>query len=223
MLVTNAVYFKSSWAHHFDQSKTKKDKFFVSPLEIIEVDMMNIYSANFLYGISETLQAIAVELPYSNPDYSMIIILPEVNRGLDSLLRDLTIDNLNELIHNMVDDDVNISLPKFKAEQEFELAGPLYSLGMKKVFDPRYSDLSTIFSEQNHTTSALNSVLHKSFIKVDEEGTEAAAATALIFARSGRPLFPTLFEANRPFLYLIRDTSTNMILFLGTVRRPRID
>lgn len=154
----------------------------------------------------------------------MVIILPSPEKGLDSLLRDLTATSLQELLDSMVDDDLNISLPKFTFQQEFELAGPLFSAGFKKVFDPRYVDLSVIFSDaEDRQATALNAVLHKSYIKVNEEGTEAAAATALIFARSGRPLFPTEFIANRPFLYLVRDTSTNMPLFLGTVRRPKAD
>lgn len=222
VVVANAIYFKSNWANQFDVSKTTKDKFYVSPEEVIQVDMMSMTdSANLLYGISEKLQATAVELPYSNQEHSMVIILPSAERGLDALLRELTVANLQELLNSMVDDDVNLVLPKFTAEQEFELAGPLYSIGFKKMFDPRYVDLSVIFAhEADRNMTALNSVLHKSYIQVNEEGTEAAAATALIFARSGRPLFPTQFVANRPFLYLLRETSTNMIFFVGTVRRP---
>lgn len=226
VVVANAIYFKSIWAHQFDVSKTTKEKFFVTPEETLMVDMMRMTdsSTNLLYGISEKLQATAVELPYSNQEHSMVIILPSAERGLDALLRDLTVPDLQELLNNMVDDDVNLVIPKFTAEQEFELAGPLYSIGFKKMFDPRYVDLSGIFAdESDRNMTALNSVIHKSYIKVNEEGTEATAATALIFARSGRPLFPTEFVANRPFLYILRESSTNMILFVGTVRRPKAE
>lgn len=224
VVIANAVYFKSDWAHQFDVSKTTKDKFYVSPEEVIQVDMMNIESVNLLYAISDKLHASAVELPYSNQEHSMVIVLPSAERGLDALLRDLTVPNLQELLNSMVDDDVNLIMPKFTAEQEFELAGPLFSIGYKKIFDPRFVNLSVIFAkEADRNLTSLNSVLHKSYIKVNEEGTEAAAATAIIFARSGRPLFPTQFVANRPFLYLVRETSTNMILFVGTVRRPQSD
>lgn len=222
LVAANAVYFKSDWFYSFQVSKTTKDKFYVSPEEVIQVDMMSMTeSKNLLYGISESLQATAVELPYSNQEHSMVIILPSAERGLDALLRDLTVQNLQELLNSMVDDDVNVVLPKFKAEQEFELAGPLYSIGFKKMLDSRYVDLSVIFAdERDRNMTALNSVLHKSYVEVNEEGTEAASATALIFARSGRPLFPTQFVVNSPFLYIILEKSTNMIFFLGTVRRP---
>ncbi|KAJ6222539.1 hypothetical protein RDWZM_001084 [Blomia tropicalis] len=225
LIMTNAIYFKSNWAQQFDSSKTQKAKFHVSSTEELEVDMMSMESISLMYGISEELQVTAVEIPYSSSDYSMVVLLPtQQEKGLDSLLREINSDNLQDLLHNMVDDDINLSLPKFKAEQEFELAGPLYSIGIKKLFDPRYVNLSVIFEdEKDSRQSALNSVLHKSYINVNEEGTEASAATAMIFARSGRPLFPTQFIANRPFLYLIRDTTSNLILFMGTVRRPNLN
>jgi len=151
------------------------------------------------------------------------VILPEAKKGLDSLIRGIKPADLYELVGNMFADEVKVSLPAFKMEQHFELAGPLYSMGIRQLFDPRYSDLSGFF--ENATSIGqqkvtVNSVVHKAYITVNEEGTEAAAATALIFGRSGRPLFPTHFNANRPFLYLIRDTTTNLIVFMGTVRRP---
>lgn len=111
-------------------------------------------------------------------------------------------------------------------------------MGVKKLFDPRFSDLSgfvadptmsvTKSKDGNSTANptitshgvTVNSVVHKVFISVDEEGTEAAAATAILMARSGRPAFPTRFVVDRPFLFLIRDTATDIILFIGLVRRP---
>lgn len=221
ILITNAVYFKSVWATPFDPVRTKKEKFYVSPTKVIQTDMMSIDSTSLMYGISEELQATAVDVPYSNPDYSMLIILPHENKGLDSLIRDLSLSSYQALVNNLVDEEVNLVMPKFKAEKEFDLAGPLYSLGIKKIFDPRYVNISSLLTrDRSNDGVALDSVIHKSFIKVNEEGTEAAAATAMLFARSGRPAFPTQFIANRPFMFAIRDVSSNMILFLGTVRKP---
>ncbi|UXI19944.1 tyrosine phosphatase domain-containing protein 1-like [Sarcoptes scabiei] len=220
IVMINAVYFKSFWAQQFDSSKTKKQRFYVSMNEELEADMMTMDSVSVMYGISEELRASAVEIPYSNPDYSFLIILPDITRSLDSMIRTLTWNKIQLLLQNMYDDEVKLMIPKFRSEQEFELAGPLFSLGIKKLFDPRYANLNSIFMNSNNSRVALDSVIHKSFISVDEEGTEAAAATAVIFARSGRPAFPTEFIADRPFLYIIRDVSSNQLLFIGTVRRP---
>lgn len=222
MILANAVYFNSKWMNQFQKENTKLQTFYVSPTDEIQVEMMT-QTGTFMYGISERLQVTALEMPYANPDYSMIILLPEPSRGLDTLIRTIKPSDLYELVSNMYDDEIFISLPKFKIEQHFELAGPLYSMGIRKLFDPRFVDLSGFFANLNDTKQpiAVNSVIHKTFISVDEEGTEAAAASALMFGRSGRPVFPTQFIANRPFMYLIRDTQTNFILFMGTVRRPQ--
>nr|XP_027201683.1 serpin B6-like [Dermatophagoides pteronyssinus] len=231
IMMVNAIYFKSFWAQQFDSSRTERQLFHVSNQEHLECNMMRLDSASVMFGLSDQLAVTAIELPYSNPDYSMVILLPDPSRSLDSLIRDLSLSKLQQLFDQMYDDEVMVMIPKFQAEQEFELAGALFSMGIKKLFDPRYANLALIFADNNGNHSnqsstlspnkiALDSVVHKSFIAVNEEGTEAAAATAMIFARSGRPAFPTEFIANRPFLYMIRDISTNMILFLGTVRRP---
>lgn len=231
IMMVNAIYFKSFWAQQFDSSRTERQLFHVSNQEHLECNMMRLDSASVMFGLSDQLAVTAIELPYSNPDYSMVILLPDPSRSLDSLIRDLSLSKLQQLFDQMYDDEVMVMIPKFQAEQEFEFAGALFSMGIKKLFDPRYANLALIFADNNGNHSnqsstlspnkiALDSVVHKSFIAVNEEGTEAAAATAMIFARSGRPAFPTEFIANRPFLYMIRDISTNMILFLGTVRRP---
>ena len=185
-------------------------------------------TANLMHGVSETLKATILELPYANQDFSMMVILPEPSRGVDALIKILNPANLEEAISNMYDDEVNVYLPKFKSEQDLDLAGPLYSMGVKKLFDPRYSDLSGFFAPTTNQSDTslqtkgivVNSVVHKAFISVNEEGTEAAASTAILLSRSGRPAFPTQFVADRPFLFLLRDTATNIILFIGIVRRP---
>ncbi|XP_053207989.1 serine protease inhibitor 42Dd-like [Panonychus citri] len=244
IIIANALYFHAKWYNQFDSAKTEVGTFHVTPAESIKIPFMKL-TANLMYGVSETLRCTVLELPYANQDFSMLILLPDPSKGVDSLIRQLKPSHLDDIVSNMFDDEISVVLPKFKAEQELELAGPLYSMGIKKLFDPRFADLSGFFQPNPPASSSpptvsknvksknstydfklstkgvtVNSVVHKVFISVNEEGTEAAASTAILIARSGRPAFPTRFVVNRPFLFLIRDTATNVILFIGIVRRP---
>ena len=230
IVIANAVYFKSQWLYKFDEAKNERKDFQVTPTETIQLSFMS-QTGNFMYGVNERLRATIVDLPYANQQFSMTIILPDHTRGLDSLIKMIKPDDLYDIFGNVFDDEVYVSIPRFKTEQEFELAGPLYSMGVKKLFDPRYADLTGFFDTPSNKSASndsalsqrgatINSVIHKASITVNEEGTEAAAATAFLMARSGRPAFPTRFVADRPFMYMIRDTNTNIILFIGAVRRP---
>ncbi|XP_015782976.1 serine protease inhibitor 42Dd [Tetranychus urticae] len=234
IIIANAIYFHAKWYNQFDASKTEIGTFHVTPVESIQIPFMKL-TANLMYGVSEALRCTVLELPYANQDFSMLILLPDASKGVDSLVRQLKPSHLEDVVANMFDDEISVVLPKFKAEQELELSGPLYSMGIMKLFDPRFADLSGFFQpasankngKNKNTTHELqtkgitvNSVVHKVYVSVNEEGTEAAASTAILIARSGRPAFPTRFVVNRPFLFLIRDTATNVILFIGIVRRP---
>lgn len=165
-----------------------------------------------MFGVSEAIKSTIIELPYSNQEFSMVLILPEPQLGIDSLVKQIKVEHLEEIFMNLYDDEVEVQIPKFKFEQDYDLAGPLYSMGMKRIFDPRFSDFSGFLEPQNSTSGnstddeindvnnsanddyfnnkinrkvIINSVVHKAFISVDEEGTEAAAATSLLIARSG--------------------------------------
>lgn len=226
MVLANAVYFQSKWLYQFDSSATEQRHFQVTPSESMQIPFM-VQTANLMIGTSDKLKLQVLDLPYADSQFSMLILLPDPSRGIDGLVRILSPQDIYELVGEMYEDEVQLSLPKFKMEQEFDLAGPLYSMGIKNLFDPRFADLSGFFqSNSPHGNGTeekgvtVNSVVHKTLIKVDEEGTEAAAATAFLMARSGRPAFPTKFIADRPFLFIIRDTATNVILFIGVVRRP---
>lgn len=223
VVIVNGVYFQSQWLYKFDALATRNMTFQVNPTEAMEVPFMQ-QTGNFMFGVSETLKATAIDLPYANQQFSMLIVLPETSRGVDGLIKLIRPQDIYEILGNMYDDEIEVSLPKFKLEQEFDLAGPLYSMGVKKLFDPRFADLTGFFKPSNSSNSQkgvpINSVIHKASITVNEEGTEAAAATAFLMARSGRPAFPTRFIADRPFLFFLRDTATNVILFVGAVRRP---
>ena len=162
-----------------------------------------------MYGVSESIKSTIIELPYANQEFSMVLILPVPQMGIDSLVKQLKVEHLEEILANLYDEEVEVQIPRFKFEQEFELAGPLYSMGMKRIFDPRFSDFSgfleppanrsasnstadelndvndDLFNNKLNKKVIINSVVHKAFISIDEEGTEAAAATATLIARSG--------------------------------------
>ena len=227
LLIANAVYFKSPWEFKFDPSLSFTGPFVVSPTETMNVTFMK-QTSNFMFANNEDLSVSIIDLPYIGSAYSMLIILPDTTRGIDNLVSTIKPDDIYNLVTSMYSDEIEVTLPKFKLEQEFDLAGPLYSLGIKSLFDPRIADLSGFLDESENTPNgtstadmlSVNNVVHKASIAVDEEGSEAVAATAFVLSRSGRPLFPTKFTADRPFMYLIRDTATNVILFSGIVRRP---
>ena len=222
IVITNAIYFQQKWLNLFEKEKTIDGPFQVNPTEEMTVKYMR-NTANYMFGVSETLKCSVLELPYSNQDFSMLIVLPDVQLGIDGLIKQLRSDAFDNLLATMYDDEIQVQLPRFKFEQEFELAGPLYSMGVRRMFDPRYSDFSGFLegsetatnnsnNNQNNrrasnvTVSAddslndlhsdlsgrqgeqrviINSVVHKAYIAVNEEGTEAAAASAMLIARSG--------------------------------------
>lgn len=190
LVLANAVYMHQRWLLPFESSQTIEGQFHVNPAEQINVQFMQMTS-NLMVGVSESLRCRILELPYSDRTLSMLILLPDPQAGVDQLLKRLRSDSLRSIVAQMYEDEVVVRLPKFKFEQEFELAGPLYSMGVRRVFDPRHSDFSGFIdttSDLNNTQSLpviVNSVVHKALIAVDEEGTEAAAATATLIARSG--------------------------------------
>lgn len=217
MVIANAVYFKEAWLQPFEPKRTARRRFTTPSRNEIFVKMMTT-RGRFLYGKSEELQCYALELPYTGNTLSMTILLPN-NRysGVDILTNNLTPDRLRNLLADMYPREVMVSIPKFKMEESFELSPVLNKMGLRTLFDPRRVDLSGFTGVREFT---VDSVHHKTFIDVNEEGTEAAAATAIISSRSARPIGPASFNADYPFIYFIRDNLSNVILFLGTVQKP---
>lgn len=217
-VIANAVYFKGTWLKQFDTRNNRKARFLTGPGQQKEVEMMFTTDV-FLYGISETLQCTAVELPYSGHELSMVILLPEQSdSGLDNLIRLITPSRLHELSNSMYPHQVLLYLPKFHIENDFDLAETLQRLGLRDIFNPVFADLSGFTGHRDITVDA---VRHKTYVDVNEEGTEAAAATGILALRISRPDGPTLFKANHPFFFYIRDNRSNLILFMGTVNSPQ--
>lgn len=222
LALVNAIYFKGNWMNRFGQADTKEMSFKVNQNEAKQVQMM--YQMTKLpYNYIPDLGLQILELPYVDDELSMLILLPEETAdGSDPLLKlekDLTRENLDEWTNreNMdVHSEVIVHLPKFKLEEDYELNEPLAKLGMTDVFCEAKADLSGMNGEGG---LFLSTVTHKAFLEVNEEGTEAAAATAGMVAFC--MLREEHFTADHPFLFFIRHNKTKSILFLGRFSSPQ--
>ncbi|XP_063316479.1 leukocyte elastase inhibitor-like [Pelmatolapia mariae] len=222
LALVNAIYFKGNWRNPFDEENTKEMPFKVKQNETVPVQMMyQMKKLPYNYIHDHGLQIL--ELPYVNEELSMFVLLPaESSDGSDPLLKlenELTQERLNEWTDrkNMdVDSEVLVHLPKFKLEEDYELNDPLAKLGMKNVFCAGSADLSGMNGEGG---LFLSTVAHKAFVEVNEEGTEAAAATAGMVAFC--MLREEHFRADHPFLFFIRHNKTKSILFFGRFSSPQ--
>jgi serpin B len=210
LVLTNAVYFNAAWAYPFEEDSTYEDQFFLLDDQTSTVDMMHQITS-FDYSEGEDYQA--VRLPYQNEELSMVILLPQEGQ-FDFFESSLSGEKIEMIMKEMSSCEVNLSLPKFTFESDFNLNEPLKNMGMIDAFSSD-ADFSGIDGDRN---LFISDVIHKGFVGVDEEGTEAAAATAVIFDR-GIPQGVD-FTINRPFIFLICDHATETILFIGRVMNP---
>ena len=220
LVISNAIYFKGKWNIEFDKEKTQ-DRDFKTPTGTIKVPTMAMYPKSeeqFNYYENDSLQAL--ELPYKDKELSMIIFLPKADNGLSSLENDMDFDKLSEWTSNLKSTVVDeIYLPKFEFELYTEVVEPLRDLGMVSAFSQGAADFSKMTGDKDLYVS---NILHKAFIKVDEEGTEAAAATVVIIKATsiGEPVQLKIFNADHPFIFMIRENSTGAILFMGRITNP---
>jgi len=213
LVLTNAIYFKGTWATRFDEKKTTKMAFHVTTSNTVTVDMMTV-EAKFPSTWADDVAIL--ELPYKGKDLSMIVLLPDATDGLAALEDRLSVENLNDWLSTLVEREQPVYLPRFEMTKFFSLNGVLADMGMPSVFDPAAADLSGIDGARD---LFVQTAVHKAFVKVNEEGTEAAAATGISV---GYTSVPTPFTADHPFLFLIRDNVTGSILFLGRVTDPTV-
>uniref|UniRef100_A0A1E1WVS4 Putative serpin-like protein ase inhibitor n=1 Tax=Tityus obscurus TaxID=1221240 RepID=A0A1E1WVS4_TITOB len=208
MILLNAIYFKGTWKKPFDKRFTRNGTFYNGGVDAVTVPMMNV-EGEFLVHFPEK-RFKAIELPYKGGNLGMLIILPLENDKLAEVEATLNYDNISSVISEMFPLKMEVTIPKFKIEDSRELKNNLSNLGLENLFSPK-ADFSNI---NGQTNLAVSDVLHKATIEVNEEGSEAAASTGVAITEySAKPMF----TANRPFLYLIRDVTTNMILFAGRV------
>ncbi len=219
LVLTNAIYFKGDWRNQFEKSATKDEDFHLSATHSIKTPMMH-RTGSYPYYNGGTFQAL--ELPYAGDDLSMVVLLPKEKTGLPALEQSFTAASLTQWLQGLKPAaKVILTLPRFTMTRQFELSHVLARMGMPQAFT-RAANFSGMNGKGGITISA---AIHKAFIDVNEQGTEAAAATATVFQATAmrRPMPeppPIVFRADHPFLFLIRDTKTGSILFMGRVSDP---
>jgi serpin B len=214
LVLTNAIYFKGNWARQFEEKRTSVAPFTLTDGRKIDVPIMN-QKAEFGYIETDTFQAL--DLPYVNEELSMIIMLPKKFDALDEFEKTFTPENLTQWLAKIHKREVVVFVPKFKMASQFSLADVLKSMGMKDTF----SSDADFFGMNGKRDLCISAVIHKAYVEVNEEGTEAAAATGVVMRlTSVGPPIP-VFRADHPFLFLIRDNLTGSILFIGRVANPR--
>jgi serpin B len=215
LVLTNAIYFKDKWASPFEKENTNAGPFTLLDGSQITTEMM-AQSALFSYAQGKGYQG--VELPYRGKELSMVILLPD--KGLFKQFENaLTAEKAKGIIGQLKSKTIDLTLPKFKYDVSWSLKDTLSALGMPLAFGEGHADFSGMDGSKLLFISA---VLHKAVIAVDEEGTEAAAATAVLMKESGMRISENpKMVIDRPFIFLIRDTKTGAILFLGRVLNPK--
>ena len=216
LVLTNAIYFKGDWKYQFDKKRTKEAPFMVTPEKEINVPMMH-QQTQFKYAAFPDMQVL--EMPYSGDELSMVVLLPKKVDGLAKLEKSLTVETIEQWTGRLRPTKVSVFLPKFKMTCQFGLKGVLASMGMPQAFGNK-SDFSGMNGKKDLYISA---VIHKAFISVNEEGTEAAAATAVVMRLKSKPRPNPVFRADHPFVFLLKDNQTGSILFMGRVMEPKGD
>lgn len=216
LVLTNALYFKAAWQDEFWKGATEEAPFHVAEDEEGKAPMMRQLEQ---FSYVETDDAQILELPYAGGDLSMVVLLPTQTDGLAKLEQTATAQRLDEWIAKFEPRRVEVFLPKFKITWQSSLVDPLKSLGMASAFSQDDADFSGMTSFED---LKLYEVIHAALVDVDEEGTEAAAATVVMADAAELPGEdqPVIFRADHPFVFLIRDRRTGAVLFLGRLVKP---
>lgn len=215
LVLTNAIYFKGKWSSPFNEKMTTEQSFYLSDGNETPVKMMK-QTSRFRYARGENMESL--ELPYAGNELSMIIFLPAKGIKLQDFKENINTEGLSGWLNAIDEKRVEVHLPRFTMTWEKELNGILKSMGMVKAF----SDSADFSGMTGREDLMVSNVVHKAFVEVNEEGTEAAAATGVgMKLTSVEPEPPIVFKADRPFVFLIIDKATGSILFLGRVENPQ--
>jgi len=216
LVLANAIYFKDGWFYPFIEGATSDADFRLLDGSSVSVPMMRL-SERLGYFSGEGLQA--VELAYNNADFAMLLIVPPLE-DYAAWEASFSADDLDPILRQMQGRKVNLGLPRFRVEGQFSLNEALQALGLTSAFDAEQADFSGMSASEQRELF-ISAALHKSYIDVNEEGTEAAAATGLVVGvTSAMPDQPVDLTLDRPFVFLIRDRQSGAILFMGRVLNP---
>jgi serpin B len=212
LVLTNAIYFNAAWAEPFEERLTEDGTFYPLDGGDVSVPMMR-HTASFGYAEDQTCQA--VELPYDGRKLAMLILLPQVGE-FEAFEDSLDAEQMHAILDNLKYGEVALTMPKFEVESDFSLVDALTAMGMPDAFS-----MNADFSGMDGTRELfIKDAVHKAFVSVDEAGTEAAAATAVVMQLKGSLAQPIEVAVDHPFLFFIRDVETGAILFVGRVVNP---
>ncbi|MDN7012148.1 serpin family protein [Methanoculleus sp. FWC-SCC3] len=220
LVITNAIYFKGTWVKQFDPAETTEEEFRVAPGETVRVPMMHRTDEDAIYGYAETGTLQALRMPYAHADgteLSMLVLLPRED-NLTAAEEALDAETLVDLRKTLADQRVRVVFPKFTLETTYSLPQVLAAMGMPTAF----SDAADFSGMDGTEDLFISDVVHKAFVDVNEEGTEAAAATGVVMNLASAPMEDRtpVFRADHPFVFLIVEEDSGTILFAGRVANP---
>jgi len=215
LVLTSAIYFYGKWQFPFLTTRTEPADFTLISGATTRASFMNQTER---FGYADTGSSQILEMPYAGTGMAFYVLLPKTPGGLADLEKSITPDNLTAWFGNLASKKVQVALPKFRVESQFSLRKELSAMGMPSAFSD-HADFSGI---DGSGQLAISEVMHKAFVDVSEQGTEAAAATGITIRPMSMPAReePLIFRADHPFLFLIRDTHSGAILFIGRLTRP---
>ncbi len=223
LVLTNAIYFKGNWDKQFNKSNTQKDDFRISKDEVEKVDMMHMTDKDSIFNYFENDDIQILEMPYSGNELSALFLLPKDN-DLSRLENIINVNKLSEWRNSLLKQRVDVYIPKFKFGTRYSMASDLNKMGMQIAF----SDLADFsgMSASNTKDFKIDQAVHQAFIEVNEDGTEAAAATSVIMMPTSvmpqEDIIP-IFKADHPFIFIIQQKDNGNILFIGRVINPKIE
>ena len=215
MYLINAIYFNARWKYEFDKDETYEGNFQLEDGRVHKIDFMKVEGG---FNFTSNNDFSAVELPYGDSTFSMVVMLPAGDNTVDGIIDKMDVALWNSWFESSATINVQIELPKFTYEFKDLLNDPLINLGLGIAFSSN-ADFTRINPDGGLFISR---VIHQTFIDVQEEGTEAAAATIVEISRN-TSAGPVIFKADRPFLYVIRENSTGAIMFMGKVGKPEYE